>query len=68
MEKAPDKKVIESNRTMNAICKGKACDKFETMSRSAKPYDQAVAHLVDLRDLAQYQGKLEEFQTSIKQM
>jgi hypothetical protein len=39
MEKAPDKKVIESNRTMNAICKGKACDKFETMSdrQSGKP-------------------------------
>jgi hypothetical protein len=42
---------------------------FELLKlKQSKPYDQAVAHLVDLRDLAEYQGKLEEFQTSIKQM
>ncbi|MEO0935770.1 MAG: hypothetical protein AAFY21_19150, partial [Cyanobacteria bacterium J06641_2] len=36
--------------------------------KQAKPYDQAVASLIDLRDLAQYQGKLEEFQASINQI
>jgi len=36
--------------------------------KQSKPYDQAVAHLVDLRDLAEYQGKLAEFQASIKQI
>jgi hypothetical protein len=36
--------------------------------KQSKPYDQAVAHLVELRDLAQHQGKLEEFQSSIKYM
>lgn len=36
--------------------------------KQSKPYDQAVAHLVDLRDLAEYQGKLAEFQVSIKQI
>ncbi|AFY34569.1 hypothetical protein [Calothrix sp. PCC 7507] len=42
---------------------------FELITlKQSKPYDQAVAHLVDLRDLAEYQGKLEEFQASIQQM
>jgi hypothetical protein len=42
---------------------------FELITlKQSKPYDQAVAHLVDLRDLAEYQGKLEDFQASIKQM
>lgn len=36
--------------------------------KQSKPYDQAVAYLVELRDLAEYQGKLEEFKSSIKQM
>jgi DNA-binding transcriptional ArsR family regulator len=36
--------------------------------KQSKPYEQAVALLVDLRDLAEYQGKLEEFQLAIKQM
>ncbi|WP_262985198.1 hypothetical protein [Nostoc sp. 'Peltigera membranacea cyanobiont' 213] len=27
-----------------------------------------MAHLVDLRELAEYQGKLEEFKVSTKQM
>lgn len=36
--------------------------------KQSKTYDQAVAHLVDLRELAEYQGKLEEFKASIKQM
>lgn len=36
--------------------------------KQSKTYDQAVAHLVDLRELAEYQGKLEEFKVSIKQM
>jgi ribosomal protein S15P/S13E len=36
--------------------------------KQAKTYDQAVAHLIDLRDLAEYQGKVEEFKTHIKQM
>jgi molybdopterin converting factor small subunit len=42
---------------------------FELITlKQSKPYDQAIAHLVDLRDLAEYQGKLEEFQANIKQM
>ena len=42
---------------------------FEAIAlKQAKPYDQAVANLIDLRDLAQYQGKLEEFQASINQI
>ena len=36
--------------------------------KQAKPYDKAVASLIDLRDLAQYQGKLEEFQASINKI
>lgn len=36
--------------------------------KQSKTYDQAVAHLVDLRNLAEYQGKLEEFKASIKEM
>jgi 3-mercaptopyruvate sulfurtransferase SseA len=36
--------------------------------KQSKTYDQAVAHLVDLRELAEYQGKVEEFKASIKQM
>lgn len=34
--------------------------------KQAKSYDQAIAHLVDLRDLADYQGKLDEFKSSIE--
>ena len=42
---------------------------FEAIAlKQAKPLDQAVASLIDLRDLAQYQGKLEEFQASINQI
>lgn len=42
---------------------------FEAIAlKQAKPYDQAVANLIDLRDLAEYQGKLEEFQTSINKI
>jgi hypothetical protein len=29
--------------------------------KQSKPYDEAVAHLVNLRDLAEHQGKLSEF-------
>jgi hypothetical protein len=36
--------------------------------KQSKPYDQAVAFLLDLRDLAEYQGKLEEFKLAVKQM
>jgi hypothetical protein len=36
--------------------------------KQTKPYDQAVAHLIELRDLAEYQGNLEEFQASIQQI
>ena len=42
---------------------------FEAIAlKQAKPYDQAVANLIDLRDLAEYQGKLEEFQASINKI
>ncbi|NJN11441.1 MAG: hypothetical protein HC836_39735 [Richelia sp. RM2_1_2] len=42
---------------------------FEAIAlKQAKPYDQAVASLINLRDLAQYQGKLEEFQASINKI
>ncbi len=42
---------------------------FEAIAlKQAKPLDQAVASLIDLRDLAEYQGKLEEFQASINQI
>lgn len=33
--------------------------------KKSKPYDDAIKLLVDLRDLAEYLGKLEEFQTRI---
>lgn len=36
--------------------------------KQSKPYDQAVAYLVELRDLAEYQGKLEQFQSRIQKM
>nr|WP_238360594.1 hypothetical protein [Iningainema tapete] len=36
--------------------------------KQSKPYDQAIAYLVQLRDLAEYQGKLAEFKSSIQQM
>jgi hypothetical protein len=36
--------------------------------KQAKPYDEAVAHLVDLRDLAASQGNLAEFQARIKSL
>ncbi|MDJ0733530.1 MAG: hypothetical protein QNJ47_05480 [Nostocaceae cyanobacterium] len=42
---------------------------FELITlKQSKAYDQAVAYLVELRDLAEYQGKLQEFQSRIKQM
>ena len=36
--------------------------------KQSKPYEQAVAYLIDLRDLAEYQGSLEEFKASIQQI
>ncbi|MBW4555836.1 MAG: hypothetical protein KME59_07850 [Trichormus sp. ATA11-4-KO1] len=36
--------------------------------KQAKSYDQAISHLIDLRDLAEYQGKLEDFQACIQQI
>ncbi len=36
--------------------------------KQAKPYDECVAHLVDLRDLAVSQGNLAEFQARIKSL
>lgn len=36
--------------------------------KQAKPYDQAVAHLMDLRDLAEFEGKLQEFRNRINQI
>lgn len=36
--------------------------------KQSKPYDEAVAYLVDLRDLAEYPGKLEPFYARIEQM
>ncbi len=53
-----------------AECKDKIWEQvFAAIAlKQSKPYDQAVAHLVNLRDLAEYQGKLEEFQASIKQI
>ncbi len=42
---------------------------FQAISlKQSKPYDQAVANLLDLRDLADYQGNLEGFQARINQM
>ena len=42
---------------------------FEAIAlKQAKPYDKAVASLIDLRDLVEYQGKLEEFQASINKI
>ncbi len=42
---------------------------FELIAlKQTKPYDQAVAYLIELRDLAEYQGNLEEFQASIQQI
>jgi hypothetical protein len=34
----------------------------------AQPYEEAVRHLVDLRDLAISQGKLSTFQTKMKKI
>ncbi len=36
--------------------------------KQAQPYDQAVQHLIDLRDLAVLEGNLEVFQARIRQM
>jgi len=36
--------------------------------KQSKPYDDAVAHLINLRDLAIHQGQLEKFQLRIQQM
>jgi hypothetical protein len=36
--------------------------------KQSKPYDQAVARLVDLRDLAEYQGTLEAFNSRLQQL
>ncbi|MEO1401437.1 MAG: hypothetical protein AAFV72_09370 [Cyanobacteria bacterium J06635_1] len=36
--------------------------------KQAQPYDQAVQHLVDLRDLAELEGDLDLFQSRIRQM
>lgn len=36
--------------------------------KQAKRYEQAVAYLVDLRDLAEYQDKLDEFKTCIQKI
>ncbi|BAY14072.1 hypothetical protein [Calothrix sp. NIES-2098] len=36
--------------------------------KQSKPYEQAVAYLIDLRDLAEYQGSLEEFKASIQKI
>ncbi|MCU0568861.1 MAG: hypothetical protein MUF49_19970 [Oculatellaceae cyanobacterium Prado106] len=36
--------------------------------KQAKPYEEAVAHLVDLHDLAESQGTLMQFQQRIQQM
>ena len=42
---------------------------FELIAKKqAQPYEQAVAHLVDLRDLAQHQGRPELFQRRLKQI
>lgn len=36
--------------------------------KQAQPYDQAVQHLIDLRDLAELDGNLEDFQARIRQL
>ena len=36
--------------------------------KQAQPYQQAIQHLIDLRDLAELEGKLAIFQTRIRQM
>ncbi|QLE54206.1 hypothetical protein [Nostoc sp. TCL26-01] len=36
--------------------------------KQAKPYDQAVAYLRELRDLAKYKGRLADFQSRIRQI
>jgi uncharacterized Zn finger protein len=36
--------------------------------KKAQPYEEAVQHLVDLRDLAISQGKLPAFQTKMKKI
>lgn len=36
--------------------------------KQAKSYDQAIHYLIDLRDLAEYQGKLKDFHTCIEQI
>lgn len=42
---------------------------FELIAlKQTKPYEQAVAYLIELRDLAEFQGNLEEFQASIQQI
>ncbi|MEM7727003.1 MAG: hypothetical protein AAF208_11630 [Cyanobacteria bacterium P01_A01_bin.45] len=36
--------------------------------KQVKPYDKAVANLVELRDLAEHQGNLKEFQETVNQI
>lgn len=36
--------------------------------KQSKPYDEAVSHLIDLRDLADYQGKRKTFDSRIQEM
>ncbi|BAZ34014.1 hypothetical protein NIES4074_65280 (plasmid) [Cylindrospermum sp. NIES-4074] len=36
--------------------------------KQSKPYDEAVAHLINLRDLAEHQSQLEKFKLRIQQM
>lgn len=42
---------------------------FKAISlKRVKPYNEAIAHLIDLRDLAEYEGDLAEFQAKINQI
>ncbi|MBY5285556.1 hypothetical protein F2Y95_28535, partial (plasmid) [Aphanizomenon flos-aquae CCAP 1446/1C] len=36
--------------------------------KQSKPYDDAIAHLRNLRDLAEHQGKLEQFKLRVQEM
>jgi hypothetical protein len=37
-------------------------------SKQSKLYDEVVAHLINLRDLAEYQGKMAEFELQVQQI
>ncbi|MUG98190.1 hypothetical protein F7734_40135 [Scytonema sp. UIC 10036] len=71
-EKAQEAARQEQVQKLEALAKRK--DKvweqvFELIAlKQTKPYDQAVAYLIELRALAEYQGDLEEFQASIQQI